>query len=355
MRISVSVDSGNLKPGMILAEDVKYSGKLMLAKGTAVKPSYINHLLFRGIHNVKVLADKEYYDVIFPNPVQKFYAKTYEAVANIIDNAKRDGQITISHIFPIIESILDMIFSNRDSTLLLTGFHGSGDYLYAHSLDVCIFSLITAKAMNLDYEDVVNLGMGSLLHDIGKTRIAESILQKPGRLDDDEFEEVKKHSMHGYEIVKRISGIRPAAVQAVLQHHERCDGSGYPNRLKGKDIHLLSKIVAVSDIYDALTSDRVYTKKILPHEAAEYLLGISNTLVDSDITNIFIKNIAIYPKGCQVLLNTNEVAIVHDSNREMPLRPVLKIITDCKRNPLNVPFEFELQSHSNVIITQIFS
>lgn len=354
MKMSFKVNIDDLKTGMILGEDVYCNGNLLLSKGMIVKQGYIIKLMSRGISEIKVLAEKTYYDDIFLNPVEKFYVETYEALAKIIYKFKKDDKIAISEIFPIIESILENVFSSQNSILSLTGMRGQGKYLCSHSLDVCIYSLITAKALRLNYEDTVKLGIGAILHDVGKLKIPEGILNKKGKLNEEEFLEVKKHSKYGYDILMKCPQISYDVLKIVLQHHERCDGSGYPNQKKSDEIHKLSKIVAVADIYDALTSDRVYQKKILPHEAAEYLLCISNTLIDYEIAKVFINNIAIYPKGCQVLLNTNEVAIVLDSNKNMPLRPVLKIITDKHRNPLSVPIECELQKNSQIIITQIF-
>ncbi|MHB8065171.1 MAG: HD-GYP domain-containing protein [Ruminiclostridium sp.] len=354
MKMSFKVNINDLKTGMILGEDVLCDGNLLLSKGMVVKSNYITKLMSRGVSKLTVLADKRYYDDIFLNPVEKFYAQAYEDIAIIIKKLKEEDELSISLVIPIVEKILEAVFLNPGSILSLTGFRGQGDYNYAHSLDVCIYSLITAKVINLSFEDAVILGMGALLHDIGKVRITDDILLKQDRLSTGEYEQVKKHSEYGYDILRRYPQINYKIMQIVLQHHERCDGSGYPKQLKGKEINMLSKIVAIADIYDALTSDRVYNKKILPHEAAEYLLCISNTLIDSQITKVFINNIAIYPKGCQVLLNTNEVAIVLDSNSKMPLRPLLKIITDRDRNPLIMPYEFDLQKNSRVLITRIF-
>lgn len=355
MKMSLKVHSDSLKNGMILGEDVYFNGYLLLSKGMIIKKCYVNKLLSRGITEVSVLADKTYYDDIFLNPVEKFYVETYEKLTKVIDKFKDSDKIEISVVYPIVENILEAVFSSQNSVLSLAGFRGEGDYFLLHALDVCIYSLIVAKIMRLGYEDVVMLGIGALLHDIGKTKISENIINKVGKLTDEEFEEAKKHSEFGYNILIRVPQIDSEIVKIVLQHHERCDGSGYPKHLKGKDIYLLSKIVAIADIYDALTSDRVYKKKILPHEAAEYLLSISNTKIDSQIAKVFINNIAIYPKGCQVLLSTNQVAFVIDSNSKMPLRPILKITTDKYRNPLPVPYEMNLQNNSNVLITQICS
>lgn len=354
MKMSLKVHIDDLKTGMILGEDVYSNGNLLLSKGMILKQNYVKKLMSRGISEVAVLADKTYYDDILLNPVEKFYVETYEALTKIIERFKQTDKIEVSTVFPIVENIIEAIFSSQNSILSLTGFRGEGDYFILHALDVCIYSLIAAKVMKLNYEDIVVLGIGALLHDIGKTKISDNIINKEGKLTDDEFDEAKKHSEYGYNILLKCPQINSDIIKIVLQHHERCDGSGYPNKLMAKDIHKLSKIVAVADIYDALTSDRVYKKKVLPHEAAEYLICISNTLIDSQIAKVFVNNISIYPKGCQVLLSTNQVAFVIDSNPKMPLRPILKIITDKYRNPLPVPYELNLQKNSNILIKQIY-
>ncbi len=354
MKMSLKVHIDDLKTGMILGEDVYCNDNLLLSKGMILKESFVKKLMSRGISEVAVLADKTYYDDILLNPVEKFYVDTYEAFTKIIERFRKTDKLEITTAFPIVENILEAVFSSQNSVLSLTGFRGEGNYFLLHALDVCIYSLIVAKVMKLSYEDIVILGIGALLHDIGKTKISDNIINKVGMLTGDEFNEAKKHSEYGYQILSKCPQVNSDIIKIVFQHHERCDGSGYPNQLKDKDIHMLSKIVAVADIYDALTSDRVYKKKVLPHEAAEYLLCISNTLIDSQIANVFINNIAIYPKGCQVLLNTNQVALVIDSNNKMPLRPVLKVITDKYKNPLPVPYELSLQKNANILIKQIY-
>ena len=355
MKACHDIAVADLQPGMILEKDVLQGSRLLLAKGTVIKPSYITQLTARGVVKVTVRSDTTQNDEILLNPVQQFYSRTYRSVGKIIDNLKQNVPVTIPRIFPVVEEIIETIFVNQDSMLLLTGFKNSYEYHYAHSLDVCIYSLITAKAMNLNNEAIVDLGMGALLHDVGKTKIADQILLKQGSLTDVEFEEVKKHAKLGYDIVIKIPGIKPNIARIVLQHHERCDGSGYPRNLKGGEISRMAKIVAIADIYDALTSDRVYCKKVLPHEAAEFLLCTSSSLIDPEIAQVFIKNIAIYPPDCQVRLNTNEIAIILDSNVKMPLRPLLKIITDKHGNPLKTPFQCDLQSHPHILISDVFN
>jgi HD-GYP domain-containing protein (c-di-GMP phosphodiesterase class II) len=349
------LDIENVLPGMILNEDIYHEDNLLLPKGTVIKPGYLDKLVSRGVFKVNVCNGSSQYDNFLSNPVEKFYVKAYDEIAEMIDNQKKGIKLDATAILILIEKIMEKVYTNKDSILLLTGFRGKCDYFYAHSLDVCIYSLIAAKALNIDYENTMTLGMGALLHDIGKIKIPDSILLKQGSLTNEEYEEAKKHSIYGYRLVAGISGMKHEAAKIVLQHHERCDGSGYPWNAVADEILFLSKIVAVADIYDALTSDRVYRKKVLPHEAAEYLLCISNSQIDTKIAKVFLKDVAIYPKGCQVLLNTNQIGVVMDSNSKMPLRPLLKILSDRDKHPVKSPFEFELQTHPDVFIVHMFN
>lgn len=355
MKTSFCIDIENIMPGMVLNEDLTADGHLLLPRGAIVKPSYIPQLVARGVCMVNVHAERSLYKEIIKNPVERFYTEAYEDISIIIDSLKTGIIPDSSQLFTLVDNILDKVFTHRNSLLLLTGLRSKCDYYYAHSLDVCIYSLIAAITLNLDCEETVKVGLGALLHDIGKTRIPDEIILKKGSLSKEEFDLVKKHPEYSYRLAESIFGKNHDIAKMILQHHERCDGSGYPYRLKCDEIGFDSQILAAADIYDALTSDKVYRKKILPHEAAEYLLCISNSLINPIITEVFLKNIAIYPKGCQVLLNTNEIAIVLDSNTKMPLRPILEKITDASKNPLTTHFEFDLQAHPGVFIVQLFN
>jgi HD-GYP domain-containing protein (c-di-GMP phosphodiesterase class II) len=141
------------------------------------------------------------------------------------------------------------------------------------------------------------LGVGALLHDIGKLKIPEEILKKPSQLTVEEFEEIKKHTTYGYEILKNFENISMESAFIALGHHERFDGSGYPLQLRGENIYQFARIVAVADVYDALTSDRVYRKKLKPHESVEYITSLGTDHFDKEIVDNFIKHIAVYQLG----------------------------------------------------------
>lgn len=192
---------------MILKEDIYDKGYLLLPKGATIKPGYIEKLVSRGIDKINVCAERSHYKDIITNPVERFYAESYEDIANIIDNMKTSIGISSIQVLSVVEKILNKVFVHKNSMLLMTGFRGKCDYYYAHSLDVCIYSLITAKAMNLDYNTTLTLGAGALLHDIGKTRIPDSILLKKEFLSENEYEKVKKHSLYGYKIIMNTPGL----------------------------------------------------------------------------------------------------------------------------------------------------
>ncbi len=355
--MTTKIDLTDVKPGMVLAENIYLNDRLFLAKGTIMKSSYISRLKTYKIRQIKINEIRTPHREIYQtNPVEEFYEKTYVGIKKTFNEIVKNQKINVSHIFPIVESILEAVYINQDSILLLTGYKRVPDsYFHAHSLDVCIYSLIIAKAMGLNYYETVNLGMGAFFHDIGKIKVPQHILNKQEPLSVKEFEEVKKHSFYGFQMLNEFAQIDPVIPIIILEHHERLDGSGYPLKRRESEIHKLSKIVAVADVYDALTSDRVYKKKVLPHEAAEYFLSDAGNQFDSAVINILLKNIAIYPKGCQVLLSTNAIAVVIDSNRAQPLRPIIKIITDKNRNPLSDPVILDLEINFNIKIIQIFS
>ena len=349
------IDLEELRPGMVLGENVFWENRLLLPKGTIAKASYVDYLACRGIKKVTVSAEQRYLDELIANPVEKLYAETYVAAGNLINQLKNGATVRAQKVYQIIESIQRTLQNGEDAVLLLTSFGGKCEYFYSHSLDVCIYCLITAKAMGLSQAETQELGAAALLHDVGKTKIPEAILQKDTKLSVDEFNIIMAHPSYGYGMVRKILDMGEGVAQAVQQHHEREDGSGYPKALKGFQIHPAARVIAIADMYDALISDKVYRKKVLPHEAAEYLLCISNTKIDAEIARTFLQHIAIYPKGCEVLLSTNEVAIVADPNPSMPLRPVVKVITDSNRNSLKQPFLLELETNHSVFVVEIFN
>jgi HD-GYP domain-containing protein (c-di-GMP phosphodiesterase class II) len=187
--------------------------------------------------------------------------------------------------------------------------------------------------MGLDRAQLFNLGMSAILHDVGKFFIDKEILNKPGRLSFDEFEIIKKHSEIGCEYLRQHFYYSSSISTGVLLHHERFDGAGYPYGRKGFDIHIFARIIAVADVYDAITSLRPYHEPVLPSEAYEYIMGSSGRHFDPDVTDIFIRKIAPFPEGMEVLLSNGLRGIVFKNNSHFMTRPLIKLLPINGREP----------------------
>lgn len=252
----------------------------------------------------------------------------------------------------MMDSILDDMSSQEDPMIMLADMHTADNYLYVHSLNVCLYTLVLGIAHGYSKEELRVIGLGSLLHDIGKTQIPVKIIQKPGMLSDEEFRHMQAHTEIGYRILKDEPNIPLLAAHCALQHHERIDGSGYPRGLKGPQIHEYAKWLGIADSYDAMTSNRIYKKAMLPHQAVEALYVGSGTLYEQKQLEIFRDRVAIYPLGLTVKLSTGESGVIVKIDPGIPHRPVVRIIAGPEGEPL-VPFELDLGKALSVVIVDV--
>lgn len=251
----------------------------------------------------------------------------------------------------VMSSIIDELKLNRSAMNLLGSVVGTDHYVFAHSFNVTLYTTALAIKLGLNEKELVEIGIGAMLHDVGKMAIPQDVLHKPDRLTDDEFEQIKKHTEVGFEILRRQDEIPLLAAHCAFQHHERLDGSGYPRKLKEPDIHKYAKILAICDVFDALTTNRVYRRAMLPHQAMEILYAGVESLFVKDYVEAFRDTIALYPIGLSVSLNTGEEGIVIDYNRGVPSRPIIRILKDEQGNHLDSPFEIDLSKRLNLVIT----
>ncbi|MCM3783230.1 HD-GYP domain-containing protein [Neobacillus mesonae] len=253
----------------------------------------------------------------------------------------------------LMELILDDIGTRQDVMIMLSGMQSMDHALYEHSLNVCIYSLVLGKALGYEHKKLMELGLGALLHDIGKTQIPAEILQKPGKLTNDEYEIVKNHTVYGFKLLKDEPGIPLISAHCALQHHERLDGRGYPQGLAGSEIHEFGKLIALTDSYDAMTTNRIYQNALLPHQAVEMLFAGSGTQYDQKMLELFRDYAAIYPVGLTIQLNTGETAVVVRIHPKAPQRPVVRVIMDQEGNTLASPYELDLLNRLSVMITGV--
>lgn len=349
------IDIENVAPGVKIAKTIFNSeGRVLLTSGVEFKDQFLEKLRSNGITEIYIEDEMsegiEVRDVICDQT--RVEAKC--VIKNLMDNYVFSQSINTGKVKDVIDKIIDELLNSRDILINLSDIKSVDDYTFEHSVNVCILSLITGIGLGYNSFRLKDLGVGALLHDIGKLKIPEEVLKKPSQLTVEEFEEIKKHTIYGYEILKNYENISMISAFIAFGHHERYDGSGYPLQLRGDNIHQCARIVAVADVYDALTSDRVYRKKLKPHEVVDYITSLGTHHFDKEIVDQFVQYIAVYPLGTGVLLNTRERGIVIKVDKNLPTRPVVRIVFNEKREKLDQYYDIDLSKKLNIFIVDSF-
>lgn len=250
----------------------------------------------------------------------------------------------------IMAAVADEMKGCRSAMNLMADACAFDNYIFTHSFNVALYSSALAMKSGFSEKEIMEIGIGGMLHDIGKMNVPDEILKKPGRLTQEEFELMKKHTEIGFELLRRQDEIPLLAAHCAYQHHERWDGSGYPRQLKGEEIHPYARLMAVADVFDALTTHRIYREPMLPHEAMEVLYSGADRLFDQKYVLALRDTIALYPLGLSVTLNTGEAGVVVDANQGLPSRPIIRILADENGNQLDEPYEYDLSKRLHLMI-----
>lgn len=270
-----------------------------------------------------------------------------------------DGRLSVYNLcWESISMVMNDLKNPRDDTIMLiqVGSPSKGSaigHFIQNAIDVCVFATKIGISQGYYGKDLMALSLGALLHDIGNFRLSQDVLLKPGALTEGEFNHIKQHSELGFELLKNEPGIPASAALCALMHHERINGSGYPNGLKGEEIHPFARWVGLIDAYDAMTNPRPYRKALLPNVAMEILYAGAGTLYDLDKVELFRKKLAIFPVGLPVLLSTGEQGIVARINRDFIQRPVVRVLKDPNGVAIRQPYEIDLSQKLNIMIDQI--
>lgn len=345
----ISVDK--ITTGMRLSKPINLiDGRMLLSKGMPLKESYIDKLKNLGVYQVyiddEISGDLYIEDVI--SEETRFHARVQ--VKKLMEDILSGGAIDLYPIGDTVNRIIDELIYNKNITVNLDDVRSVDDYTFAHSVNVGVLSIITGINLGYNQTRIKELGIGALLHDIGKTKVPNEIIKKPGFLDYLEMEEMKRHTEYGHGILKFFPEIGYTSRFVVLAHHERCDGSGYPLGLKGEETHEFVKVVAVADVFDALTSDRIYRQRVGRQEAVDYITSMAGKLFDCDIVKAFISSVPVYPIGTIVELSTGQKAIVLDNNKDFPTRPKVRIIEDGKRSKEQKSDVIDLLKMNNIMV-----
>lgn len=323
-KVFVSLDE--CIPGMQTAETIfNEYGAVIVAENTVLDRHIISKIENLGVIKIKVYDNMD--NMIVVSGTELFRAQYNENVSSIKDmlhDISNGKDIDINKVNEVSDSIISRINENRDIISCINQMRSADEYTYTHSVNVSLLCMLIGKWMRLDYSKVRKLVHAGFLHDIGKARVPPELLSKPGALTKDEFEEIKKHTIYGFKLAEAIPDMDDAILKGILMHHEREDGSGYPFGIKGPQIHEFGKIVAVADIYDAMTSNRAYRGKESPFEVFELMENDSFGILDPKVTGTFLNNIASYYIGDFVKLSTGDIGEIVYINPTHVSQPIVK-------------------------------
>ena len=326
--------------GDVLGKSV-YDDKcqLLLARNVSMTQNYVDRLKQANIQCVYV--EDEISEGIEPLNVvpNELKVKSVNVVQGLFKNATTRKNVSINpiqmeQIKDIIEEMMEVVFNSRDTLYVMTELMGTDMYTYNHSAEVAMLSMLVAKSLGLNQQFIQKIGVGALLHDIGKMKIPNEILNKINPLTDEEWKLLREHSTYGYEILKDSDTISPISRQIILLHHEKLDGKGYPMRMIADEIPVHVRIVTMCDIFNALISNRAYRDKKNIDEALEIVRAEAIYQLDREIYYHLLKVVNIYPPGTIVELSNHAIGIVIKENKEAQTRPVVQLIVNNKKGDI---------------------
>lgn len=290
----------------------------------AKKPSNLVPLQ-EEIHNAKALRNE-----------------SHLIVHNFMSDVRLGKQIRVEETTPVVEHIFDSIIRNQDAFITLARIKHKDEYTYQHSLSVCALLTSFCRMMGYEKSAIMEAGLGGLLHDVGKMKVPDIVLNKPGPLNEPEYELMKSHAAIGRDLLRHTPGIPETAVVITGQHHERYDGTGYPDKIKMGEISQLGQMASIVDVYDALTSNRIYHKGMEPTATLKKLFEWSKFHFNAHLVERFICMIGIYPVGSLVRLESGLLGIVVNQDEDDLLHPTVRVVFDTKRDFAVAPHDIDL-------------
>ncbi|MES2609216.1 MAG: HD-GYP domain-containing protein [Pseudomonadota bacterium] len=265
-----------------------------------------------------------------------------QAMVSMFSEARMGKAVNSENARSLVEEISDSVTRNPGALISLARLKTADDYTYMHSVAVCALMVALAKQINLNEGHTRVAGMAGLLHDLGKAAIPLAVLNKPGKLTEEEFAVVQNHPVQGYLMLQEGGSLEAAVLDACRHHHEKMDGSGYPDRLKGEQISLIARMTAICDVYDAITSDRPYKRGWDPAESLRRMAEWTKGHFDPRLFQAFVKSIGIYPVGSLVRLTSGRIGVVTEQGQQSLTSPKVKVFFSTKSDMRIPPATIDL-------------
>lgn len=292
-------------------------------------------------------------EMVFAKEIQK---EANKVIHSVLEDVRLGKQIKVERVEPVVSQITESILRNPGTLVSLCRIREGDTYTFQHSVSVATLLISFCRAMDLPADVIHEAGVGGMLHDIGKMRVPDHILNKPGKLTEAEFAVMKKHVDLGLEVLHKTPGISETVIQVAGEHHEKFCGTGYPLRKKGTEISLLGRMAAIVDVYDAITSNRIYHKGMEPPLALRKIYEWSDSSttaephMDEELVQHFIHALGIYPVASLVRLESDRLAVILEQSREGLLTPKVRVVYDMRRRAKLDPLDLDLADAGDAIV-----
>jgi HD-GYP domain-containing protein (c-di-GMP phosphodiesterase class II) len=354
-----------LNIGHYVTEIAKQNGTFSLsAPGHIKSKKVINHLKSKDVISVFIDDDRTISQLKKVKSKAEISAEVKQAIEifnesknlqkKIFSDVLNGTKVDLQPVIEVTNKSVDAIFNSPDSLACMVNIREKDEYLLEHSVAVSVYISIFAYHLKMEKKVVQHLSIGAFLHDIGKIKIPDEILNKPGKLTDAEFTIMKTHANHSIDLIKKTPGISKLSLEVAALHHEKLNGEGYPFQVKGKDIHKYGRMIAICDIFDALTANRCYKDGFSHDKAFSILreLATSNHL-DSKLVEKFILCIGVFPIGTLVQLKSKKLAVVEQRNNHDPTNPKVRSFYSVKLNQYLNTQDIDLTDTDDFIVKSV--
>ncbi|MGE5370885.1 MAG: HD-GYP domain-containing protein [Solirubrobacterales bacterium] len=324
----ISLDE--ITSGMKVSRPIYSSeGRILLAAGIELSETYVRRLQELGIASI-FIEDADFAPVAdIPEVIsEQTRQESMRIVREGFDSLSSNRRINTRAFKKVVDNLVYELLDNRTILINACDIRAYDDYTFGHSLSVGILAMMTGIKLGYNEAKLRDLGVGALLHDIGKTQIDKDIINKPFELTPEEYAQVKNHTDYGFDILRSYEDLSLLSAHVSYQHHERFDGKGYPRGLSKTTIHEYASIVSAADVFDALSADRPYRKAFSVFESADYLRRMSGSAFDAKVVEALTANIAMFPIGSVVRLNTAEIGIVVNIDPKQAAHPTVRVVFD---------------------------